>query len=109
MSGEALLRQVTQVQGAIKVQGSILAEEKQGEELTFEQALALLEGVVKRLEEGEISLEESLRLFQEGVRLSQLCERKLDEAERQLEQLVEDINGVPRTEPFSLEASDQGA
>lgn len=109
MSGDALLRQAIEPQGSVKVQGSSSEEGDQGEEMTFEQALFLLEGVVKRLEEGEVSLEESLRLFKEGVRLSRLCDRKLNQAERQLEQLIEEMNGVPRIEPLTLEASDQGA
>ena len=51
-------------------------------EKKFETALARLEEIVRKLETGELPLEQSLRLFEEGVKLSRLCNRQLDEAER---------------------------
>ena len=56
----------------------------------FEDALKRLEGVVERLEEGEIPLEEALRLFEEGVKLSRLCHQRLDEAEKRVDQAYTD-------------------
>jgi exodeoxyribonuclease VII small subunit len=66
----------------------------------FEDALNKLEKVVSKLEEGDIPLEESLKLFEEGIRLSRFCNLKLDEAEKRVEILLKDKNGVLRPEPF---------
>jgi len=61
----------------------------------FEQALEALEKLVERLEKGELTLEESLRLYEEGVRLSRLCHEKLEEAEGKIEMLLKDAKGEP--------------
>lgn len=68
--------------------------------LSFEAALKRLEEVVARLEQGEIALEEMLALFEEGVKLSRLCRKKLDEAEKRIEVLLQDDKGSFRREPF---------
>ena len=76
---------------------------------SFEAALQKLETIVQRLEKGELTLEESLALYEEGIRLSRLCHAKLEEAEGKIEQLVKDARGDvaldaqgrPRTKPFS--------
>ncbi len=60
---------------------------------SFEQALGQLEGVVQRLEQGELALEESLRLYEQGVQLSRLCHAKLEEAEGKIEVLLKDARG----------------
>lgn len=62
---------------------------------SFETALKQLEDVVRRLEQGELSLEESLRLYEQGVHLSRLCQAKLEEAEGKIAQLVKDARGEP--------------
>jgi exodeoxyribonuclease VII small subunit len=75
---------------------------------SFEAALQKLETIVQRLEKGELTLEESLALYEEGIRLSRLCHAKLEEAEGRIEQLVKDARGEvaldaqgkPRTKPF---------
>lgn len=67
----------------------------------FEDALGRLEKVVSKLEQGDISLEESLKLFEEGIRLSRYCNQKLDEAEKRVEILLKDKDGNLRTEAFS--------
>jgi exodeoxyribonuclease VII small subunit len=54
----------------------------------FEDALEKLEGIVKKMETGELTLEESLKAFEEGIRLTRLCAGKLDEAERKVEILL---------------------
>lgn len=54
----------------------------------FEEAMARLEGLVRKMETGEMTLEESLKAFEEGVRLSRLCAARLDEAERRVELLL---------------------
>jgi len=56
----------------------------------FEDALEKLEGIVKKLETGELTLEESLKAFEEGIRLTRLCAGKLDEAERRVEILLKE-------------------
>ncbi|MDI3299164.1 MAG: exodeoxyribonuclease VII small subunit [Bacillota bacterium] len=69
------------------------------EALGFEEALERLEATVRRLEEGELGLEEAMRLYEEGVRLRQLCDRRLREAEGRIEQLIESSDGL-RIEPL---------
>ena len=68
---------------------------KKTEETTFEDALTSLEKVVERLEKGELTLEESLTLYEEGIRLSRLCHGKLEEAEGKIEMLLKDGKGEP--------------
>jgi exodeoxyribonuclease VII small subunit len=55
----------------------------------FEAALAELDGLVKKLEEGDLSLEQSLALYERGVQLSRFCHARLEEAERRIEVLTE--------------------
>ncbi len=66
----------------------------------FEDALNKLEKIVSKLEEGDIPLEESLKLFEEGIRLSRFCNQKLDEAEKKVEILLKDRNGMLKPHPF---------
>jgi exodeoxyribonuclease VII small subunit len=66
----------------------------------FEEALNKLEKIVSKLEKGDIPLEESLKLFEEGIRFSRLCNQKLDEAEKRVEVLLKDREGVLRPQPF---------
>ena len=66
----------------------------------FEDALNKLEKIVSKLEEGDIPLEESLKLFEEGIRLSRFCNQKLDEAEKKVEILLKGKNGVLKPRPF---------
>jgi exodeoxyribonuclease VII small subunit len=68
---------------------------KKNEEPRFEQALEALEKIVERLEKGELTLEESLTLYEEGIRLSRLCHGKLEEAEGKIEMLLKDAKGEP--------------
>jgi exodeoxyribonuclease VII small subunit len=68
-----------------------MAKKKQ----TFENSLKKLEEIVTELEEGELSLEESLQLFEDGVKLSRECQARLDQAERRIEVLLKDGNGKP--------------
>lgn len=66
----------------------------------FEDALNKLEKIVSKLEDGDIPLEESLKLFEEGIRLSRFCNQKLDEAEKKVEILLKGKNGMLKTHPF---------
>ena len=65
-----------------------------GKEPFFEEAMKGLESVVERLESGEIPLEESIRLFEEGMKLSEICRKRLDEADRKIEILLRKPGGV---------------
>jgi exodeoxyribonuclease VII small subunit len=67
--------------------------------LSFEDILARLQKVVEQLEQGELALETSVAVFEEGVRLSRLGLRRLDEAERRIEVLLSTEDGV-RTGPL---------
>ena len=66
----------------------------------FEDALNKLEKIVSKLEEGDIPLEESLKLFEEGIRLSRFCKQKLDEAEKKVEILLKGKDGMLKAYPF---------
>ncbi len=69
----------------------------------FEAALERLEEIVKALEGGEIALEGSLELFEEGIRLSRLCHGKLEQAERRVELLLKDASGQVRAVDFEAD------
>ncbi|MGQ9461648.1 MAG: exodeoxyribonuclease VII small subunit [Candidatus Fervidibacter sp.] len=58
------------------------------DELTFEQAMARLEEIVRLLESGELPLDETVRLYEEGQRLRRLCEEKLNLAERRIKMVT---------------------
>ena len=62
-------------------------------EKTFESALGELESIVQQLEQGDLDLEESLKLFEKGVKLSRECRERLAKAERRIEILLKDSNG----------------
>jgi exodeoxyribonuclease VII small subunit len=61
-----------------------------------------LEEIVKALEKGDLPLEESLKIFEEGVRMSKNCIKMLDEAEKKVEILLGDKNGRKQPKPFTL-------
>lgn len=73
-------------------------------ELTFEQSIGRLEEIVEKLEAGQVPLDESLKLFEEGVRLSRFCNTKLEEIERKIEILTKGEGGELKAEQF-----DEGA
>ena len=66
----------------------------------FEKAFQQLEKIVQRLESEELPLDESLHLFEEGIRLSRFCHQRLEEVEKKIETILADANGQPVTEPF---------
>ena len=76
---------------------------------SFEEQLTALETVVERLERGELSLDESVRLFEEGVKLSNACKKELEAAEGRIQVLVEKGNGGMRVMDLEVEDSvDEG-
>ena len=72
----------------------------------FEEALQKLETIVTQMEEGDLPLEETLKAFEEGVRLARFCASKLDEAERKVEKLMRDQAGKLQTTSFTEEEDD---
>ncbi len=72
-----------------------------GAGVKFEQAMARLEAIVTELEKGDLPLDESLKIFEEGIRLSKNCLKVLEEAERKIEVLVQDRNGKKQLRAFS--------
>jgi exodeoxyribonuclease VII small subunit len=72
-------------------------------EKKFETALARLDEIVQELEKGELPLEQSLKLFEEGVKLARICSTRLEEAERKVEILLKDKAGNITVQPFEEE------
>lgn len=66
----------------------------------FEKSFQQLEKIVQRLEAEELPLDESLQLFEEGIRLSRFCHQRLEEVEKKIELILADAKGQPVTEPF---------
>lgn len=71
--------------------------------LKFEDALARLETIVTELEKGDLPLNDSLKMFEEGIKLSKTCLKMLDDAERKVEIMVQDKDGKKRVEAYSIE------
>src|SRR5581483_351852 len=67
---------------------------------SFESSLEELERIVRELEQGELPLEKSLELFEQGVKLSRECQERLNQAERRIEILIRDNQGRPTMKPL---------
>lgn len=80
---------------------------KEPQKQTFEDALKRLEEVLDSLEHGNLSLEDSLKAFEEGVKLIRFCQEKLDEVERRVELLLKDEAGRFFTKPFPEEEGEE--
>lgn len=74
-------------------------DDARDEQPKFEEALVRLEQIVHALESGNLSLDDSLRVFEEGTGLLRLCTRRLEETERRIEILTQDEGGL-RAQPF---------
>lgn len=72
-------------------------------EVPFEQHMERLEAIVRTLEKGDVPLEESLALFEEGVRIARICSQRLDAVEGKIEVLLGIENEAPVTAPFQSE------
>jgi exodeoxyribonuclease VII small subunit len=83
-----------------------MAKDKEAVVLSFEEAMDQLEQLVGKLENGDVPLEKAIDLFQEGMKLSQLCSQKLEQIERKIEILVEE-NGALHKKPF-FSGNDEG-
>jgi exodeoxyribonuclease VII small subunit len=76
-------------------------------EIAFETALAKLEAIVQKLENGDLPLEESLKYYEEGVKLADLCSKRLTEAQKKVELLMKTSPGRFKTAPLG-EAQETG-
>ena len=78
---------------------------------TFEASLEALEQIVHELESGDLPLEKSLELFEDGIRLSRQCQERLSQAERRIEILLRDNQGRPTVSAFeeARAISDKGS
>ena len=72
---------------------------------SFETAMKRLEEIVRTMERGEMPLEQSLALFEEGTALAAACRRELDKAEQQVVRLKKGADGTPEELPFDMEDS----
>ena len=70
---------------------------------SFEESLKKLETIVEKLEQCDLPLEESLKLFEEGVGLSAICKKELDDAEGKVQILIKQRDGSLKPEPFGSE------
>ena len=74
-------------------------------EMSFEEALRALEGVVRSLESGEVPLDESIALYERGEALRKACQARLDAAQARIEKIVQGADGAPTgTVPFDAES-----
>ena len=73
----------------------------------FERSLARLEEVVRRLESPQLSLDDAMKLFEEGVSLSRECQKQLEEAEGKVEILLKKADGKLSAEPFDPESESE--
>jgi exodeoxyribonuclease VII small subunit len=81
--------------------GADVADASTAAEMSFEDAIRRLGHIVEQLERGDLPLEASLRLFEEGIGLARVSQRRLDRAERRIEELLGvDADGEPVTRPF---------
>lgn len=77
------------------------------ENIKFESAVKRLEEIVNKLEAGDLSLDDSIKLFEEGVRLYQVCIKRLDEAEKKVEILLKDKDGNKMLKSFQMENAEE--
>lgn len=73
----------------------------------FEEAMARLETIVSELEKGDLPLDESLKIFEEGVKLSKTCLKMLDDAERKVEILIQDKDGKKRLRAITFDTGEE--
>ena len=76
-------------------------------EIKFEKAMTRLENIVEELERGDLNIDKSLEIFEEGIKMSRLCTKKLNEAEGKIEQLTKGKKGELITELFPSDNNDE--
>ena len=77
-------------------------------EIKFEKAMDRLEHIVEELEKGELDIDKSLEIFEEGIKMSRVCSKKLNEAEQKIEKLTKNQKGELVAELFPTGAEDDG-
>lgn len=80
-----------------------MARKPELEGVSFEKALAELEAIVQKLEQGSVDLEESIALYERGAALKAHCEAKLKAAQERIEKIVVSDNGTAKTEPAKFD------
>jgi len=70
--------------------------------VSFEENLEKLESIVKSLEDGNTTLNDSLKAFEKGIKLSKICQKELDGAEKKVTLLIKDGNEITGTKPFEV-------
>lgn len=73
------------------------------EKLSFEEAMSELESIVRKLESGEIKLEESIDAYERGSKLKEHCQRKLENAKTRIDKISIGPDGTPRAEPAEID------
>ena len=76
-------------------------------EIKFEKAMTRLESIVEELERGDLNIDKSLEIFEEGIKMSRVCSKKLNEAEVKIEKLTKGKKGELVTELFPLNDNDE--
>jgi exodeoxyribonuclease VII small subunit len=76
---------------------------KKNDDISFEDSLKKLEGIVEELEKGELSLDEALKLYEQGMEFSDKCMETLNESKQKVEKLTKEGNKKYTTEPFALQ------
>ena len=75
-------------------------------QIKFEKAMQRLEQIVEDLEKGELDIDKSLEIFEEGIKMSRVCSKKLNEAEAKIEKLTQSQKGELASELFPVEDED---
>ncbi len=75
-------------------------------QIKFEKAMQRLGQIVEDLEKGELDIDKSLEIFEEGIKMSRVCSKKLNEAEAKIEKLTQNQNGELVTDLFPVEDED---
>lgn len=83
--------------------------ENELQKLNFEEALSKLEIIVKQMESGELPLEEALASFSDGVRLSGLCLTKLNAAEKTIDKMIQEEQGILKEKTLTLKGDTEDA
>ena len=76
-------------------------------EIKFEKAMIRLENIVDELERGDLDIDKSLEIFEEGIKMSRLCSKKLNEAEAKIEKLTKGKTGDLITELFPMDDNNE--
>jgi len=82
-------------------------KKKKVKEISFEDSLKKLEEIVEELEKGELSLDEALKLYEEGMEFSDKCMEKLNESKQKVEKITKEGNNKYHSEPFSVQNKEE--